>query len=409
MPDRDDLRASASGNERRSTVSTAVDEPLGEQRACRDGFQCVNQSSSGTRARPRRAARRGSRSSGHHVREHRVGPRRQLLAERGREARAAPDARVASRRRARGSSPAARRRRRSSASTTTSSTRAASARIFGTVAPSTGCVRVDLLGDEDEPAHHRKSRSPSSKCGRAGQRLAGERLAEQRERLRRRHEAGERRSARASHGRRRGDRAPRPSARAAARASPSRSPSTSARRPPTGRARRRPRSRRRSRQRVVARRVGEAPVQPGGVAQHAVAAGRCAASMRPRARRSARPARARRSGAPAATCSRAQTRSDGSAVQPSRADEDGADAAFGTSSSSRTPMLARRAPRSPPRASRRSRAPGTPGRSRGAPASRPRPPRRRSPCAGSSSRPSPTTLPSSSASSTDAGRTGLRS
>ena len=64
----------------------------------------------------------------------------------------------------RGSSPGARPRPRASASTTTSSTSSASARIFGTVAASAGCARVDLLRDEDELRHQKKSKSPSVKC-----------------------------------------------------------------------------------------------------------------------------------------------------------------------------------------------------------------------------------------------------
>ena len=164
-------------------------------------------------------------------------------------------------------------------------------------------LRVDLLGDEDEPAHHqKKSRSPSSKCGCRGSgapstsdlpssvivrgvgTIAGERVAPAL-----RSGGGARRSARSR------------SARAAAA-----SPASERRRadhghdadapaPPDDRVARVARLE----QRVVARRVGEAPVQPGGVAQHAVA-GRpplsrlvtSKRSNRPRTRRRARVRRA---------------------------------------------------------------------------------------------------------------------
>ena len=144
VPDRDDLRATRAGTSWRSTLSTAVDDALGERRASRDGFQCVNQSSSGTR--------RG-RASG--AGEHRVAagscaraPRRAARAARARAPR-----RTAARGQTRGRAvePNAAVRRQHAVDGARGEhdhlveARGERADLRAPSPPSTGCARVDLL------------------------------------------------------------------------------------------------------------------------------------------------------------------------------------------------------------------------------------------------------------------------
>ena len=163
MADRDELRATASGNDRSSTLSTVVESLLRRARAGGSRRQCVNQRTTRDAERPdeRRREHRVDRA---HVRDDGGGarPPRELARERRLEAEAAPGLGATRGRGGRGSSRAARPSTAPSASTTTSSTSAASARSLATVAPSTGLRRVDLLRDEDEPHALRASTARST-------------------------------------------------------------------------------------------------------------------------------------------------------------------------------------------------------------------------------------------------------
>ena len=133
-------------------------------------------------------------------------------------------------------------------------------------------VRVDLLRREDEPAHQRKSRSPSSKCqdGRAA--TAPRRAACRASRSARRRQVAGAGVAPVLPRRRRGATARPPAAAVVARTSAAvhRGDDAEAAAP---RARSRTRCRRRADEQLVRRgRADEAPVEPVGVAEHPVAA-----------------------------------------------------------------------------------------------------------------------------------------
>ena len=153
-------------------------------------------------------------------------------------------------------------------------------------------------------------------------------------------------------------------------------------------------------QHVGRRRVDEAPVEPGLVAEHPVR------GRPPRCRHRGEPLDRCVRGRPRRSRQRAHTRS-GAAAPPEPAEEDGRRGGIRDREQQPDRRARAPAPRSPPRAPRRSPGRGSPGRSRREAASRPRASRRRSTSGTKLIAAVPTVFPSSSASSTEAGRTGF--